>query len=508
MFPFPVFGFFEMFQPVLENLVQLAEPLTLLILASGLLLGLFFGALPGLSATMAVAILLPITFSMDADMGLAMLVATYIGGISGGLVAAALLRIPGTPSSIATTFDAYPLAQKGEATKALATGMIASAVGGLLGLAVLVAFAPMLARFAIRFGAYEYAALALAALMLVIVLSQANLLKGLAAAFLGLTVATVGFAPIGATQRFTFGVVDLMGGVGIVPFMVGLFAVSQLLREATEKSVRVRQNFDIRGTGVRLAEFVANIGNMLRSSAIGIAIGVLPGIGGAASNLVAYGAARQASKKPEEFGKGAVAGVYASESANNASVGGALLPLITLGIPGDGVTAILIGGFTIHGLQPGPLLFQNAPDVVAMIYAAFLVATLMLLVVQLCTIRLFPRVLLIPRHYLLPMLAMLMVVGTYAADNRLFDVWLMLGFGVVGYLLERYGFPLAPMVLGFVLGPIFETNLRRALMYSEGDLMPFVARPISGLLLAATLVLFIYGVASLLRARKVAGEHL
>ncbi|MCT8990402.1 tripartite tricarboxylate transporter permease [Chelativorans sp. SCAU2101] len=493
-----------MYQPFLDNLLQLAQPLTLLILTAGLLLGLFFGALPGLSATMAVAILLPITFSMEPDMGLAMLVATYIGGISGGLVAATLLRIPGTPSSIATTFDAYPLACKGEATKALATGMIASAVGGLISLAVLVAFAPMLSRFAIRFGAHEYAMLTLAALMLVIVLSQANLLKGLATAFLGLAVATVGFAPIGGTQRFTFGVVDLMGGIGIVPFMVGLFAVSQLIREATEKSVRVRQNFDIRGTGVRLSEFVANIGNMLRSSAIGIGIGVLPGIGGAASNLVAYGAARQASKNPEEFGKGAIAGVYASESANNASIGGALLPLITLGIPGDGVTAILIGGFTIHGLQPGPLLFQNAPDVVAMIYAAFLVATLLLLIVQLATIRIFPRVLLVPRHYLLPVLAMLMVVGTYAADNRLFDVWLMLGFGVLGYLLERYGFPLAPMVLGFVLGPIFETNLRRALMYSEGDLLPFVTRPISGVLLVIAVALLFYGASSLMRSRRAA----
>jgi len=493
-----------MYQPFLDNLLQLAQPLTLLILTAGLLLGLFFGALPGLSATMAVAILLPITFSMEPDMGLAMLVATYIGGISGGLVAATLLRIPGTPSSIATTFDAYPLACKGEATKALATGMIASAVGGLISLAVLVAFAPMLSRFAIRFGAHEYAMLTLAALMLVIVLSQANLLKGLATAFLGLAVATVGFAPIGGTQRFTFGVVDLMGGIGIVPFMVGLFAVSQLIREATEKSVRVRQNFDIRGTGVRLSEFVANIGNMLRSSAIGIGIGVLPGIGGAASNLVAYGAARQASKNPEEFGKGAIAGVCASESANNASIGGALLPLITLGIPGDGVTAILIGGFTIHGLQPGPLLFQNAPDVVAMIYAAFLVATLLLLIVQLATIRIFPRVLLVPRHYLLPVLAMLMVVGTYAADNRLFDVWLMLGFGVLGYLLERYGFPLAPMVLGFVLGPIFETNLRRALMYSEGDLLPFVTRPISGVLLVIAVALLFYGASSLMRSRRAA----
>ncbi len=490
-----------MFDAFLANLWQLFTPHVFAVVTAGLLLGLVFGALPGLSATMAVALLLPVTFAMQSDVAIALLVAAYIGGITGGLVSATLLRIPGTPSSVATTFDGYPLARKGEATKALATGMVASAVGGLLSLVVLVALAPVLSRFAIRFGAHEFASLTLAALMLVVVLARGNVVKGLISGTLGLAIATVGFAPIGAAQRFTFGSIDLLAGIGIVPFMVGLFAISEMIRQTIEPSVRIKPNFDVRGTGITIAEFVGNGWNMLRSAVIGILIGILPGIGGSASNLIAYGAARQGSKTPEKFGTGIVDGVYASETANNASVGGALLPLITLGIPGDGVTAVLIGGFTIHGIQPGPLLFRNEPDLVGMIYAAFFVATLLLLAFQLLTIRIFPRVLLVPRRFLLPALVVLMVVSTYASENRLFDVWVMLAFGVIGYGLEKYGFPLGPMVLGFVLGPIFETNLRRAIMFADGDLTSFVTRPISAVLILIALALLAHSVYAIARGQ-------
>lgn len=484
----------------LENLVSLTEPKTLVFMLGGLLFGLFFGALPGLSAAMAVAILLPLTFSLPADTGMAMLVAAYLGGISGGLVSATLLRIPGTPSSIATTFDAYPLARSGQPVKALATGIVASAVGSLLSLVVLVACAPLIAKLAIRIGAAEYATLTLAALMLVVILSQANLARGLMSTALGIALAMIGFAPIGATPRFSFGQVDLMAGLSIIPFMVGLFAVSTVLTTLLHPSLKLPSDMKLggRGIGITLAEFIANKWTMLRSAAIGIGIGVLPGIGGTASNLIAYAAARQRSKTPETFGKGNLEGIYASETANNASVGGALLPLLTLGIPGDGVTAILIGGFTIHGLQPGPLLLTKEPDLVAMIYAAFLLGTLMLLAIQLVTIRVFPRVLGVPREILLPILVVLMVTGTFVSDNRLFDVWMMLGFGVLGYLLERGGYPLGPMVLGFVLAPILETNLRRALSYAEGDWTTFVTRPISAVFVGLAVVLLLAGLRSAL----------
>ncbi|MFG6082597.1 tripartite tricarboxylate transporter permease [Paracoccus litorisediminis] len=484
-----------------ENVGQLMSPTTLAFMLGGLLFGLFFGALPGLSAAMAVAILLPLTFSLPPDVGMAMLVAAYVGGISGGLVSATLLRIPGTPSSIATTFDAYPLARSGKPVKALATGIVASAVGSLLSLVVLVLCAPLISQLAIRIGAQEYTTLTLAALMLVVILSKANLAKGLMAAAFGMSLAMIGFAPIGATPRFSFGVVDIMAGISIIPFMVGLFAVSTLISSLREPSLKMPADMKLGGRGIDITvkEFVANGWNMLRSAAIGVGIGVLPGIGGTASNLIAYAAAHQQSKTPEKFGKGTVEGIYASETANNASVGGALLPLLTLGIPGDGVTAILIGGFTIHGLQPGPLLFSKEPDLIAMIYAAFLIGTLMLLAIQLFTIRLFPRVLGVPRQYLLPILTVLMVTGTFVSDNRLFDVWLMLGFGVLGYIFEKYGYPLGPMVLGFVLAPILETNFRRALSYSEGDWTTFVTRPVSGMFLFVASLLLLAGLRAYLR---------
>lgn len=487
-----------MFELFFTNLLQLTEPRTLAFMVASLVFGLFFGALPGLSAAMAVAILLPLTYSLQADLGLAVLMAAYIGGISGGLVSATLLGIPGTPSSIATTFDAYPLAQKGKPVKALATGIVASAIGGLFSLVVLVSFAPIISEIAINIGAHEYATLTLAAMMLVIILAPGNLTKGIISTCLGLVIATVGFAPITSNPRFSFGVIDIMAGVSIIPFMVGLFAVSTIITGLTQPTLRTdtKQELGGSGIGITLKELVANGWNLLRSSAIGTGIGVLPGIGGTASNLIAYATARQQSKQPEEFGKGSLEGIYASESANNGSVGGALLPLLTLGIPGDGVTAILIGGFTIHGLQPGPLLLTKEPDLVAMIYAAFFLSTMMLLLVQLFTIRIFPKVLMVPRHLLFPILLVLTVTGTYVSDNRLFDLWTMLGFGVVGWLLEKGKYPLAPLVLGFVLGPILETNLRRALAYSQGDLTDFVTRPISCAFLILAGVLLVVGIRS------------
>ncbi|MCP1199571.1 tripartite tricarboxylate transporter permease [Notoacmeibacter sp. MSK16QG-6] len=491
-----------MFDMFLTNIVWLMTPSVLLFMLFAVLFGLVLGALPGMSATMAIAIVLPLTFTLETKFGIALLIGVYIGGVTGGLVSATLLRIPGTPSSIATTFDAYPLAQKGFAQKALGTAMVASAVGGMISLMVLVAFAPTISAFAVKLGPHEYAMLSLGAIILVVFLSSGNFIKGLIAAILGMTIASVGFAPIDGTARLSFGIIDIMAGVSLVPLMVGLFGASQVISGILSPSVASGAKLKVTGQGITLREFRDNIKNMLRSSAIGVGIGILPGIGGSASNLLAYGAAKQSAKDPEAFGTGDVRGIYASESANNASVGGALLPLITLGIPGDGATAILIGGFTIHGLQPGPLLFQEQPDLMSMIYAAFAIATLVLLVIQLGTIRLFPKVLLTPPQILNPLLLMLMVVGTYVSDNRVFDVWLMLGFAILGYLLERFGFSLAPLILGFILGPIFETNFRRAMMFSEGNMMDFVTRPISATFLGFVVLLLFLSLGGLRLLRR------
>jgi putative tricarboxylic transport membrane protein len=465
----------------------------LLSLVLVIIMGLIFGALPGLNATMAVAILLPITFLFDQSTGLALLIAAYISGVSGGLISATLLRIPGTPSSIATTFDAYPLAQQGQAVKALATGMMASFLGGMFSLAVLIFFAPVIATLAIDFGPYEYAALAALALALVGVMAGDSFSKGLLAVLLGVALSFFGFSPIDGTPRFSFGIPELNGGIGMLPFMVGLFALPQLAREIIKLPAVKKLDLNLGGVGITLKEFRENLINLIRSSLIGTGIGVLPGIGGSASNLIAYAVAKKSSRHPETFGKGNVAGIWAPESANNASIGGALLPLLALGIPGDGVTAMLIGGFEIHGLQPGPMLFQNSPEVIQAIYAAFLISTVIVLLIQFSTLRLFPRILLIPRHYLVPMLVVLTAIGAYAADFRFFDLWVMLAVGICGYYLERFRFPLAPVVLGFVMGPLLEENLRLALLLTEGDLAPFITRPYAAAFSIGCILMIILG---------------
>ena len=466
----------------------LASPGTLALLVAGSLIGILFSALPGLNATLGVAVMLPLTFSLQPGSGIGFLTSIYIGAMCGGLFAATLLRIPGNASSIATTFDGYPLAQKGQPVKALATGVWANFVGGILGLIALVAFAPVIARFALAFGPFEMTSLTIMATMLVVSLSQGAMIKGLLAALLGMACGLVGFAPIDGTARYTFEVTELTGGFGVVPVIVGLFAIAQILREVHRAAPKVALDLHVRGAGVTRAEVRANLWNMLRSSAIGVWIGVLPGIGASASSIVAWAMAKRASREPESFGKGNVAGIWASETSNNANVGGSLLPLLTLGIPGDAVTALMIAGFMIHGLQPGPLLFREHAGVVADIYASYLVSTIAVLLFQLATLRIFPRILLVPHHYLLPVMLTLTVIGAYAADNQTFDVWVMFGFGALALVLERYGFSLAAFVLGFLLGPILELNLRRALTYEDGDLTPFLTRPISATMLALTAV--------------------
>lgn len=489
----------------LDSLLHLLQWQAFVSLFAVAVMGLIFGALPGLNATMAVAILLPVTFLFDQETGLALLVAAYISGVSGGLVSATLLRIPGTPSSIATTFDAYPLAQSGQAVKALGTGMLASFLGGVISLGILVFFASSVAAVAISFGPHEYAALAALALAMVGVMSGDHLIRGLLAVLLGMALSFVGFAPIDGTPRFSLGLGELNAGIGMLPFMVGLFALPQLMREIIRLPVARSLDMRLAGIGVTLAEVRRNTVNLVRSALIGTGIGVLPGIGGAASNLIAYAVARKASRDPETFGKGNVAGIWAAEGANNASIGGALLPLLALGIPGDGVTAMLIGGFEIHGLRPGPMLFHSTPEVIQTIYAAFLVTAVLVVALQFSTLWLFPRVLLIPRHYLVPVLIVLTAVGAYAADFRFFDLWVMLLIGVMGYFLERFDFPLAPVVLGFVMGPLLEENLRRALLLTEGDMTPFVTRPFAAAFSITCLLVIILGVWRQLLGRRAPG---
>lgn len=478
-----------MFEMLVEGFVGVLNVSTILLILGGTILGLIFGSIPGLTATMAVAICLPITYGMHPVAGMSLLMGLYIGGVSGGLIPAILLKLPGTPSSIATTFDGYPMAQKGQAGKAFSFAILSSFFGGLISLILLIMVAPPLGQFALKFGPYEYFAIVVFSLTLIASLSGDSLAKGLLAGLMGIGFAMVGSAPIDAFPRFTFGFSDLDAGFDLMPLLIGLFAVSEILLVAEKKGFQ-KLKYDLKKISykVPLKEYLAEKWNFVRSCAIGIGIGILPGIGGGTANLIAYAAAKNASKNPKEYGTGVPGGIVASETSNNAAVGGALIPLVSLGIPGDTVTAMLLGGLILHGLQPGPLLFQNNGDVVYGIFAALLIANIFMALLLFLGMRGFIKLLSIPQYILLPIIFALCVVGAYGVNNRMFDVYALLFFGVVGYLMSKAKIPLTPLVLGFILGPLLETNLRRGLMLSQGDFTPFFTEPIAATFLIITVI--------------------
>ena len=474
----------------------------ILLIFGGTALGIIFGAIPGLSATMAVALCLPLTFGMDPILGFSLLVALYIGGISGGLISAILLRIPGTPASIATTFDGHPMAERGEAGKSLGAGIVFSFIGGLISILVLIFIAPPIAKIAIKFGPYEYFAVAVFSITMIASLVSGSLIKGLASGVIGICLAMVGAAPIDSVERFTFGVYDLATGFDILPVLIGLFAISEILKTAEEGIKAEKDNvrkYSMKTSRLTLAEVREQWVNVLRSSAIGVGIGILPGIGGGTSNMIAYAAAKNQSKNPEKFGTGILDGIVASETANNASVGGALVPLMTLGIPGDTVTAMLLGGFMIHGISPGPLLFTSSAELVYGIFAALFIANIAMLILEYGGLSIFVKLLNIPKYILLPIIMTLCVVGAYGLNNRIFDVWTILVFGVIGYALEKFDFSLPPVILGFILSPIIETNLMRGLMTSQGSFVPFVTRPIAVVFLGIAAISIIMAIKKQLR---------
>ncbi|HHW03056.1 MAG TPA: Tat pathway signal protein [Thermoanaerobacterales bacterium] len=476
------------------------NPLCISLLIIGIIIGIIFGAIPGLSATMALALFLPITYSIDPIAGVVLLVSLYIGGISGGLISAILTRIPGTPSSVATCFDGYPLTLKGEGPKALGVGIVFSFIGTIMSTVVLIFMAPWLARVAIKFGAYEYFSVALFSLTMMVGLSGKSLVKGLISGFLGCVFATVGMDSIASVQRYTFGNVQMASGFNILPVLIGLFAISEILITA-EKAKHAQQietiKVDlksIRGFGFSLKEFFEQKWNALISGLIGIGIGILPGIGGGVANVLAYGVIKNRSKYPEKFGTGIIDGVVASETSNNAAIGGALVPLLSLGIPGDTVTAMLLGGLTMQGISPGPLMFKEHVDMVYAIFLTMIIGSFAMLFIEFYGLRVFAAMLKIPKQFLLPGIFIFCVIGAFGVNNRMFDVWTVLFFGAIGYAFNKVEIPAPPFILGFLIGPLMEINLRRGLMFSQGSFIPFLTEPISALFLIAALFVIVYTV--------------
>jgi putative tricarboxylic transport membrane protein len=472
----------------ISAVAQAFEPLSLLIMLVAVFAGLVVGALPGLTSTMAVALLVPVTYGMTMERGIILLVAVYVGAISGGLVAATLLNIPGTPSSVATTFDAYPMTQRGEAGKALAIGVFASFVGTVLSFIALVLVAPVLGSFALKFGPPEYFALVVFTLTCIISISRNSMIKGMIAACAGMLMACVGLSDTDGVSRFTFDLDMLQSGFNVMPVLIGMYAVSQILGEVGSSQSPTQ----IADTGFTLREFwdmvklvMRSFKNVLRSALIGIGIGILPGIGPGLSNIVAYSQARAAAKDPESFGKGNPDGIIASETANNASIGGALIPLLTLGIPGDATTMMLLGAFMLKGIQPGPLLFRDHADLVGIVMAAVAISAVFMLLVQMQCIRLLIKALSTPRHLLYPIILALCVIGCFALNSSLDDAWIFLIMGLAGVLMNKLGFPLLPLVLGLILGKMAENELRVSLVMGEGSPFIFLTHPIALLFFAA-----------------------
>lgn len=359
---------------------------------------------------------------------------------------------------------------------------------------------PLLAALAIKFGPFEYSAVTIFSLSLIITLSAENLVKGLITGIIGLIFATVGMAPIDSVTRYTFGTVNLRSGFDILTVLVGIYAIPEIL--AAAENSRMLNKIDtsaigkvsIRGFGFSFKDFVGQIWNATRSALIGIGLGILPGIGNGTSNILAYSVAKNQSKHPEKFGTGIPDGIVATESANNATIGGTIIPLLTLGIPGDSTAALLLGAFIINGITPGPLIFQQNGNIVYAVYFAMILASIAMLLFELFGINLFVKILQIPKHLLFPIVFILCAIGAFGLNNRLFDVYVLICFGIVGYFLKKSDYPLPPLILGFVLGPIFELNFRRALSYSQGSFLPFLTQPIALAFLVLTIVSVGFGI--------------
>jgi putative tricarboxylic transport membrane protein len=498
-----------MFELLVDGFVQNLQPYLLMLVVLGTTSGMAVGAMPGLSATMGVALLVPFTFAMDPTEGLVLLGAFYMGAIYGGAFTAILVNAPGTPSSISTSFDGYPMTRQGRSEEAIVGATMGSLVGGLVGVVALIFLAPPLADFSLRFGPQEYFWVAMFGLTIIASLASGSLLKGLIGGLLGLLIATIGIAPVGGDVRFTFGSPTLQGGVPLIPALIGLFTIPEVIRLIARRGREAEMIDADRATSnvwSAIRDIFSRPVNLLRSSVIGTFVGILPGAGGSVANLVAYNEAKRASKHPERYGKGEVDGVVASESANNATVGAGFIPTLTLGVPGTPPDAIILGVLLLQGLRPGAQLFTTSGELVYTFIVALAFSAMMMVPVGLIAGRALQRgVVALPARYLAPGIVVLTIVGAYAIRNAVTDVMLMLLIGLVGYLLASAGFSPAPIVLGLILGSIAETGLVQGVLTSAGSPTPwtsFFTRPISLVLIALSLLSALWPVYREVRHRR------
>lgn len=453
----------------------------LLAMVLGVMGGIIIGALPGLTATMGVAVLIPVTFSLEPLTGLGMIAGIYQGGMYGGAIPSILLRIPGTPAAIATTFDGYPMAQKGEAAYALRVSLVSSALGGVVSAFVLMGLAPPLSKFALNFGPAEYFALATFGLASISVLLGGSAIKGLLSTCFGLFVGVVGIDPLTGYERYTFDSMHLVSGFDMVVLLTGLYAVppALIMAEQAVKKGASGAILELKETSTRFRDWLRFWKVWLRSSVIGCIIGIIPGAGGNIASIMAWNEAKRTSPTPEKFGTGMPEGVAAPECANNADTSTALIPAVTLGIPGNAVSAVILGGLLVHGMQPGPGLFRDNPDIIYGFMIEMLLTAIIMFVLGRYGARLFIQVLRVPPVLLVTMIVPMTFIGAFSIQNSMFDIWMCLAFGVVGYIMEKLDISVAPAVLALILGPMAETNLRRGLLINHGDYSFLFQRPLS-----------------------------
>jgi len=472
-----------------EGLSLVFSPQVISFLILGTVAGIIIGALPGLSVVMGLAVITPLTFGMSASSAFALLLGVFSGGMYGGAITAIVAKIPGTSSQIMTTLDGYPMALRGEAGKAIGVVTIASWFGGVFSAIVLSLFAPMIAGIALAFSAQEYFAIAIFGMCIIAFVCEASIIKGLISGVIGLLVATIGTDVLTGVPRFTFKEFLLLDGLQLIPVLVGLYGVTEVLNLSCKKlsEIQVVQKF---GRIIpTLKDFMQILPTLFRGALVGTGIGIVPGAGSTIAAIVSYGVELRVSKRRAEFGKGVMDGIAAPECANNAQIGGAMIPMLTLGIPGDSGTAVLIGALLIHGLQPGPMLFKENMPIVSSIFLLLLLSNFFFVVLGLAGARLIVRAINVPVRILIPIIMLLCLVGSFSVRFTIFDILVLIAFGCLGFLLGKVKVPAAPLVLGFILGPLVETGFRRGLVLSKGDFLSFFTRPISAVCLSLSVVM-------------------
>lgn len=479
--------FFEVVQSVFE-------PTNLLLMVLAAIIGIIFGAIPGLSGNTLLALFLPISYAINPVTSLIIVAGIYAGGGSGGLVSSVLLGVPGTGSNIATCFDGYPMAQGGRAGRALGIAVFSSFIAYTVSMIICMLVCDPLARIAIKLGPWEFFSLCSASIVLVVSLSKGNMFSGLLAASLGMAIGCVGMAPVDAALRYTFGLSNLRSGVSLLALSLGVFAVANLTCNFAHKQMQT-PNIDvkgIKGIGIPLKEYFSHWKLILKSFIVGLGIGFMPGMGGGLSNMVAYSMAKTSSKTPEKFGTGCDEGIIAPEIANNASAGGALIPLIAIGIPGDTTGALLTAALLIQGIEVGPLLMTNSAHLVWSFFGALLLGIFVVFFLELGGMRIFPYALKIPCCYLYSAIIMVCMVGLYVNTKSIFSLGLMVAMTVLGIIMHYANLPVSPFLLGYILGPMMEKYLRQGLTYSDNGFMIFLQRPVSAVLLAVMLVALVW----------------